>query len=82
MDILKIEHLSKTYGKGEASVKALDDVSFTVKKGHSSPSSLRRVWEINDYAHVWWCVSTNKWIRNSLLVWLRPYRYKDVNNYT
>jgi putative ABC transport system ATP-binding protein len=33
MDILKIEHLSKTYGKGETAVKALDDVSFTIKKG-------------------------------------------------
>ncbi|GGH21767.1 ABC transporter ATP-binding protein [Paenibacillus segetis] len=33
MDILKIEHLSKTYGKGETAVKALDDVSFSVKKG-------------------------------------------------
>ncbi|OME32880.1 ABC transporter ATP-binding protein [Paenibacillus odorifer] len=33
MDILKIEHLSKTYGKGETAVKALDDVSFSIKKG-------------------------------------------------
>lgn len=33
MDILKIEHLSKTYGKGETAVKALDDVSFSVQKG-------------------------------------------------
>lgn len=33
MEILKIEHLSKTYGKGESAVKALDDVSFTVNKG-------------------------------------------------
>lgn len=33
MEILKIEHLSKTYGKGESEVKALDDVSFTVNKG-------------------------------------------------
>src|SRR5699024_1017573 len=33
MGILKIEHLSKIYGKGETAVKALDDVSFTVKKG-------------------------------------------------
>lgn len=32
MDILKIEHLSKTYGKGETAVKALDDVSFSIKK--------------------------------------------------
>jgi putative ABC transport system ATP-binding protein len=33
MEILKIEHLSKIYGKGEMAVKALDDVSFTVNKG-------------------------------------------------
>lgn len=33
MDLLKIEHLSKVYGKGETAVKALDDVSFSVKKG-------------------------------------------------
>ncbi|OAB38261.1 peptide ABC transporter ATP-binding protein [Paenibacillus macquariensis subsp. defensor] len=33
MDILTIEHLSKTYGKGETAVKALDDVSFSIKKG-------------------------------------------------
>jgi len=33
MDILKIENLSKVYGKGDTEVRALDDVSFTVKKG-------------------------------------------------
>jgi putative ABC transport system ATP-binding protein len=33
MNILKIEHLSKVYGKGETAVKALDDISFSVKKG-------------------------------------------------
>lgn len=33
MDILQIENLSKVYGKGETAVKALDDVSFSVKKG-------------------------------------------------
>ncbi|HLR15800.1 MAG TPA: ATP-binding cassette domain-containing protein, partial [Bacillota bacterium] len=33
MDILTVEHLSKTYGTGETAVKALDDVSFSVKKG-------------------------------------------------
>ncbi|WP_054957978.1 ABC transporter ATP-binding protein [Paenibacillus dakarensis] len=33
MEILKIEHLSKIYGKGETVVKALDDVSFSVQKG-------------------------------------------------
>ncbi|MEF2246294.1 MULTISPECIES: ABC transporter ATP-binding protein [unclassified Paenibacillus] len=33
MEILKIEHLSKMYGKGETAVKALDDISFSVNKG-------------------------------------------------
>ncbi|MEW9108741.1 MAG: ABC transporter ATP-binding protein [Cytobacillus gottheilii] len=33
MDILKIENLSKVYGTGDTAVKALDDVSFSVKKG-------------------------------------------------
>lgn len=33
MELLKIENLCKTYGKGENEVKALDDVSFTVPKG-------------------------------------------------
>ena len=33
MDILRIEHLSKIYGKGDTEVRALDDVSFTVPKG-------------------------------------------------
>ena len=33
MEILRVEHLSKTYGKGESAVKALDNVSFSVNKG-------------------------------------------------
>ena len=33
MEILRVENLSKTYGKGENAVKALDGVSFTVEKG-------------------------------------------------
>lgn len=33
MDILKVEHVSKIYGTGETSVKALDDVSFSVEQG-------------------------------------------------
>ncbi len=33
MEILRVEHLSKIYGKGEAMVRALDDVSFSVQKG-------------------------------------------------
>lgn len=33
MEILRIEKLSKVYGKGETTVKALDDVSFSINKG-------------------------------------------------
>lgn len=33
MNILEINNLSKVYGKGETAVKALDDVSFSVKQG-------------------------------------------------
>lgn len=33
MEILRIEHLSKVYGKGENQVRAVDDVSFSVEKG-------------------------------------------------
>ena len=33
MELLRIENLCKTYGKGENEVKALDHVSFTVPKG-------------------------------------------------
>jgi len=33
MEILKVENLTKIYGKGDNMVRALDGVSFTVKKG-------------------------------------------------
>lgn len=33
MNILEIKNLTKTYGKGDTMVRALDNVSFTVKKG-------------------------------------------------
>ena len=33
MEILKVENLCKSYGKGETMVKALDNVSFSVEKG-------------------------------------------------
>jgi len=33
MEILRVENLNKIYGSGEASVKALDNVSFSVNKG-------------------------------------------------
>src|SRR5690625_1364468 len=33
MELLNVKHLSKVYGKGSTAVTALDDVSFTIKKG-------------------------------------------------
>ncbi len=33
MEILKVEHLKKIYGKGDNEVRAVDDVSFSVEKG-------------------------------------------------
>ena len=33
MEILRVENLCKTYGKGANEVKALDNVSFSVNKG-------------------------------------------------
>jgi putative ABC transport system ATP-binding protein len=33
VEILKVNNLSKVYGKGDTQIKALDDVSFTVEKG-------------------------------------------------
>lgn len=33
MEILKVERLSKIYGDGDTAVKAVDDISFSIKKG-------------------------------------------------
>ncbi len=33
MEILRVEHLTKSYGSGETEVKALNDVSFSVRRG-------------------------------------------------
>jgi len=33
MELIRVENLVKTYGKGESEVRALDGVSFTVQKG-------------------------------------------------
>lgn len=33
MEIIKVEHLSKVYGKGDNAVHALDDVSFSIEQG-------------------------------------------------
>lgn len=33
MEVLRVEHLKKVYGQGEAKVEALKDISFSVEKG-------------------------------------------------
>ncbi|HEY9525873.1 MAG TPA: ATP-binding cassette domain-containing protein, partial [Anaerolineales bacterium] len=33
MEILKVNNLSKVYGKGDTQIKALDDINFNVEKG-------------------------------------------------
>ncbi|MFD2672634.1 ABC transporter ATP-binding protein [Marinicrinis sediminis] len=33
MEIMRVENLSKVYGKGDTQVKAIDNISFSVKKG-------------------------------------------------
>lgn len=33
MEIVKVENLSKVYGKAETAVKAIDNISFSIKKG-------------------------------------------------
>ena len=33
MEIVRVEHLSKVYGKGDTAVHALDDVSFSIEQG-------------------------------------------------
>ena len=33
MEILKVENLVKTYGKGENQINAVDNISFTINKG-------------------------------------------------
>lgn len=45
MEILKVQNLTKTYGKGDTMVKALDNVSFSVPKGQFVASSVRPVRE-------------------------------------
>lgn len=47
MEILKVENLVKTYGKGETKVNALDNISFSVQKGEFvaiiGPSGSRKI---------------------------------------
>jgi putative ABC transport system ATP-binding protein len=53
MEILKVEHLSKIYGKGDTSVKAIDDISFSVEEGEFvaiiGPSGSRKIYNVTHF---------------------------------
>lgn len=56
MEILRVENLSKVYGKGQTKVTALDNVSFSVQKGEFiSIVGASRKWKINTFAFTWRC---------------------------
>ena len=55
MEILRVENLSKVYGKGGTQVTALDNVSFKVDKGEFvAIVGASRKWKINSIAFNWW----------------------------
>lgn len=56
MEILRVENLSKIYGKGTAQVTALNNVSFKVDKGEFvAIVGASRKWEINTITFNWRC---------------------------
>lgn len=50
LEILRVENLSKYYGKGDTMVKALDHVSFQIEEGEFvaivGPSGSRKVYHV------------------------------------
>ena len=55
MEILRVEDLSKIYGKGQTQVKAIDNVSFKVEKGEFvAIVGASRKWKINPFTLNWW----------------------------
>lgn len=50
LEILRVENLSKYYGKGDTMVKALDHVSFSVNEGEFvaiiGPSGSRKIYYV------------------------------------
>ena len=52
MEILRVENLSKTYGKDGSKVKAVDDVSFSVEKGEFvAIVGASRKWKIYSFTY-------------------------------
>ena len=55
MEILRVEILSKIYGKGQTQVKAIDNVSFKVEKGEFvAIVGASRKWKVNFITFNWW----------------------------
>ena len=51
MEILRVENLSKVYGKGTTQVTAIDNLSFQVEKGEFvAIVGASRKWKINTFA--------------------------------
>lgn len=48
MEILRVENLSKIYGKGQTQVKAIDNVSFKVEKGELICSNSGGITEVEN----------------------------------
>lgn len=56
MEILRVENLSKIYGKGNMQVTALNNVSFKVDKGEFvAIVGASRKWKINSITFNWRC---------------------------
>ncbi len=56
MEILRVENLSKVYGKGGAKVVAIDNISFKVDKGEFvAIVGASRKRKINFITLNWWC---------------------------
>ena len=52
MEILRVENLSKIYGKDGAKVKAVDNISFKVEKGEFiAIVGASRKWKINTFTY-------------------------------
>lgn len=62
MEILRVENLSKVYGKGTTQVKAIDNLSFQVQKGEFvAIVGASRKWKINAVTFDWWRRPTKQW---------------------
>ncbi len=87
MEILKVNNLSKVYGKGDTQIKAIDDVSFSVEKGEfvaivgpsgSGKSTLLHIlggWIRPAPARCWWMARTSAPLDQTKLA---PFRRQQI----